>query len=208
MLEKLGCFVNKHKGDEKVNINLAIELCKNENEESIKDIIKGLKNKNKDIANDCIKVLYEIGYRKPELISKYSQDFLILLSSKNNRLVWGAMIALKTIVATNPDEIFNNIKIIINGYKKGGTITIDNAIRVLSELASINNKYEKEIFPILLNHLETCEIKNLPQRAERIIVCVNVNNEDMFLKTINKRVDDLSSSQLSRINKLKKQLLP
>jgi len=207
MIEKLGCFVNKHKGDEKANIELAIELCDTEDVVGIKEIVDGLNNKNKDIANDSIKVLYEIGYREPKLISKYAKEFISLLSSKNNRLVWGSMIALKTIVPMDHGGVFDNRESIIDAYNKGGTITIDNAISVLSELASINSKYEKELFPILINHLEICEIKDIPQRAERVIVCINDNNKDLFLKTIDKRADQLNPAQLSRINKLKKQLV-
>ena len=204
MIEKLSCYANNHKGDEQVNIKLAIELCDTENGVGIKEIVDNLSNKNKDIANDCIKVLYEIGYRKPKLISEFVKVFINLLSSKNNRLVWGGMISLKTIAHITTDEIFDNRRSIINAYKIGGTITIDNAISVLSLLASKNKEYEKEIFPILIDHIKTCEIKNIPQRAERMIVCVNDENKELFLKTIDKRIGDLSPTQLSRINKLRK----
>jgi len=206
MLEKLGCFIDKHKGDEKANIDLAIELCESENHEGIKEIVGGLTDKNTAVSNDCIKVLYEVGYRKPELISDYCQEFISLLSSKNNRLIWGAMIALKTITPVNPNEVFANLDIIMDTYKKGSTITVDNAISVLSVLASTSVEHEKEIFPTLIDHLENCEVNYLPQRAERVVVCINDKNKNLFLKTLEKRVDDLSSTQLARINKLKKKL--
>jgi len=41
-------------------------------------------------------VLYEIGYIKPALIADYTPDFLALLKSKNNHMVWEDMIALAT----------------------------------------------------------------------------------------------------------------
>ncbi len=55
-----------------------------------------------------MKVLYEIGYLTPELIADYADDFLKLLRSKNNRMVWGGMIALATIAETKPREIWKN----------------------------------------------------------------------------------------------------
>ena len=51
------------------------------------------------IASDCIKTLYEVGYLKPELIAPYVGDFLKLIKSRENRLVWGGMLALSTIAA-------------------------------------------------------------------------------------------------------------
>ena len=38
-------------------------------------------------AGDCMKVLYKLGTRKPELIAPYTDVFIDLLASKNNRLV-------------------------------------------------------------------------------------------------------------------------
>jgi hypothetical protein len=38
-------------------------------------------------------MLNEIGYLDPEWIAGHAQEFIELLNSKNNRLVWGGMIA-------------------------------------------------------------------------------------------------------------------
>ena len=91
MLDKIAYALNRK--DEEANISLAIELCDTENRDDIREVVKGL-NAKKQIANDCIKVLYEVGERKPSLIADYAHDFIGLLNSKNNRLVWGAMTAL------------------------------------------------------------------------------------------------------------------
>ncbi|MDD3137522.1 MAG: hypothetical protein PHX08_00935, partial [Lachnospiraceae bacterium] len=85
---------NLGKNDEQPNIELAERLSKNENPVEIKEIVEGLKSKEKEVENDCIKVLYEVGRRKPYLIAEYVETFLELLQSQNNRLNWGAMIAL------------------------------------------------------------------------------------------------------------------
>jgi hypothetical protein len=79
------------------NQDLAKELSDRKNYAGIKEIADNLSNPNPTIQSDCIKVLYEIGYLSPELVSDYVGDFLSLLTSKNNRLVWGGMITLATI---------------------------------------------------------------------------------------------------------------
>jgi hypothetical protein len=77
---------------------LAEELCRNNDIAGIKEVVVGFTGADKAIANDYIKVLYEIGERKPELIADYLSEFISHLRSKNNRLVWGSMTALVKIV--------------------------------------------------------------------------------------------------------------
>ena len=89
--------------DEIPNQKLAWEIAETENKEAIEELVDNLQNnKDKKIRNDCIKVLYETGYKKPELISKYLKVFVELLGNKNNRLIWGAMIAIDAIVDVEP----------------------------------------------------------------------------------------------------------
>ena len=85
-LNKIAFF--KSRRDEVPNQQLAKELAQTENKADIKEIAQNLKHKNKNVQSDCLKVLYEIGYLKPDLIKDYTPDFLGLLQSKNNRMVW------------------------------------------------------------------------------------------------------------------------
>ena len=95
MLELLACRLNR--SDETPNIELAQKLCDSQDTQGIKEIVEGLKSDEQAVANDCIKVLYEIGQRKPELIADYAINFIYGLSDKNNRLVWGSMRALGSV---------------------------------------------------------------------------------------------------------------
>ena len=153
-----------------------------------------------------IKVLYEIGEREPKLIAKYVDTFIKLLKSKNNRLVWGAMIALSKITSIKPQEIFDNLEIIIKAYEKGSVITVDNSISVFAQLVKAGSKYEEKIFPIIIKHLETCRPKEVAQHAERVFICINKNNADLFIKALKKRYDMLTDSQKKRVDKLLKNI--
>ncbi len=167
MIEKLAYSLGRN--DEEPNI----ELAKTKNKKGINEIINGLNNPKEQIANDCIKVLYEIAEISPELISEYAGNFIQLLKSKNNRLVWGSMTALSKIVSFNPDEVFENLDIIVKAYKKGSVITVDNSISVFAELVKADKKYEKNVFPIIIEHLEKCRPKEVAQHSERAFVCIN-----------------------------------
>jgi len=204
MLEKLACALGRN--DEEPNIELAKELVKTKNKKGIKEIVDGLGNPQEKIANDCIKVLYEIGGLEPQFISEYAAEFVQLLTSRNNRLVWGSMTALSKIAAFNPNEVFENLDVIIKAYEKGSVITVDNSISVFAELAKADKKYEKKVFPIIIEHLKKCRPKEVAQHAERAFVCVNKKNAPEFKETLLKRFENLNESQKKRVEKLIKKL--
>lgn len=204
MIELLACRLGRN--DETPNIELAEKLCGNADKTGIHEIADGLKSKEQAVANDCVKVLYEIGQRKPELIADFADDFITALSSKNNRVVWGSMIALACITPIKPEAVYDRLSEIISAYKKGSVITVDNSIGVFARLCKVNAQYQTAVFPILLDHLANCRAKEIPQHAERIAVCIDSGNKEAFIKALETRTHELSESQNSRITKLKKKL--
>ena len=87
VLEKIAYYRNRR--DEVPNKELARELAETRNLTGINEIAKNLWHKNKSVSSDCLKVLYEVGYINPDLISEYADKFLKLLKSKINRMAWG-----------------------------------------------------------------------------------------------------------------------
>ncbi len=204
MIEKLAYSLERN--DEKPNIELALELIKTGNLAGIDEIAEGLNSKTEQISNDCIKVLYEIGEREPELISGYVDIFIKLLRSKNNRLVWGAMTALSRIASLKPREIFNNLDAVLKAKESGSVITVDNSISVLAELAKSSPEYEKKVFPVIIKHLQNCRPKEVGQHSERAFICVTKNNSATFRRTLQERYDSLSGPQKKRVDKLLKRI--
>ncbi|MBC7085802.1 MAG: hypothetical protein H5T43_05490 [Methanomethylovorans sp.] len=200
MLERLAYSLGRN--DEVPNIELAEELVKKKDLQGIREIVDGLSNNSEKIANDCIKVLYEIGSRDATLISDYVYDFVKLLKSKNNRLVWGSMTALSKVTSFKPKEVFANLDTIKKAYEKGSVITIDNSISVFAALSKSDPEYEKVVFPIIISHLEKCRSKEVGQHAERAFPCVNKENSDLFKKVLLKRRGSLTESQKKRVDKL------
>lgn len=202
MIELLACKLGRN--DEIPNIELAENLCENNDKSGVYEIVEGLKSKDQPVANDCIKVLYEIGKRKPELIADFVDVFIHSLSDKSNRIVWGSMMALAFITPIKPDEIFNNLSKIIEAYKKGSVITVDNSISVLALLCKARSEYHTIVLPILREHLENCRPKEIPQHFERIMTCMNSGNKDAFIKAIEARTKEMTEAQNSRVSKLLK----
>ncbi len=188
--------------DEVPNQELARQLAEANDREGIAEIATNLWSKDKAIQADCLKVLYEIGYRKPELVAPYVADYLKLLKNRNNRLVWGGMIAIATISGVAADALFPHIVSIQEAMDFGSVITRDAGVWALSDIAAANATYRAAIFPYLLNHLSTCRPKDVPQHAERIVVAVGTEQQADFLQVVEKRMKNLSAAQQKRLRRV------
>jgi hypothetical protein len=191
--------------DEVPNQELAWDLAARKDTKGIREIAENLWNKDKHIQADCIKVLYEIGNREPNLIAEYAEDFVKLLKSRNNRLVWGGMTALAEVAKANPEAVFKHLDSIKQAKETGSVITVDNAIAALAHTAA-HDKYNQAIFPYLLQHLSSCRRKEVPQHAEKSLPAVNTTNKADFIKVLENRMEDLSGSGLARVKKVIKQV--
>jgi len=192
--------------DEIPNQELARDLAARKDKAGIREMAENLWNKDKKIRADCIKVLYEIGAIEPKLIADYAEEFVKLLRSKNNRLVWGGMTALNEVAKADPDVVFKYLDEIKKAKETGSVITVDNAVSTLAYTAAATDTYNKAIFPYLLKHLSGCRPKEVPQHAEKTLPAVNSSNKADFIKVLEKRMEDLSGSGLARVKKVIKQV--
>lgn len=188
------------------NQQLAHELASTKDIDGVKEIAEHLWDKNSNVSSDCLKVLYETAYITPELVAPFVDDFLKLLASKQNRLVWGAMIALSTIASLKAPVLYEKRNLIIKAMEQGSVITMDNGIKVLAVVTANISSPKNELFEYLLEHLRKCRIKEVPQHAESTMVCVNETNKMEFLVVLQERLADMIPSQAARIRKLQKQL--
>ena len=204
VLDRIAFFQNRR--DEVPNQQLAKELSETENKVGIAEIAQNLKHKNQNVQSDCLKVLYEIGYLNPDLIADYTPDFLALLKSKNNRMVWGAMLALATVADKKPKEIYAKLEDVTAAMDKGTLITLVWGTKALAKVAAANKTYKQKIFPILTAQLKRCLPRDVPMHAESILPAIDVENKQEFLSIIEARKPEMTTSQLARLKKILKNL--
>ena len=202
-LNKIAFFQNRR--DEVPNQKLARQLAANADKKGIKEIAENLWNKNQNIQSDCLKVLYEVGYLRPELIAGYADDFLKLLNSKHNRLAWGSMIALSTIAELKAEVIMSRFDQIKGVMERGSVITMDNGVKTLALVAASDEARRKKVFPYLLKHLETCRPKEVPQHSEKTLPAVNAANKKQFVAVLETRMTDMTAAQAARVKKVIKE---
>ena len=200
VINKLASSLNRR--DEVPNQELAKQIATKGDKKAVKELIDNLNNKSKDIQNDCIKVLYEIGEIKPALIAGYAKEFIALLDHKNNRLQWGAMTAINTITLENPKLVNGALTKIISTAERGSVITRDYAVNILINLCSLK-QYSKNAFSLLNEQILGSPVNQLPMYAERAMTIINDNNKNIFIKTLSSRLEDIDKeSKRKRIQRV------
>jgi hypothetical protein len=188
--------------DDAPNQDLARALAADADVAGIGRIAENLRNEDESVKSDCIKVLYEIGYISPGLIAAFADEFLNLIMGKNNRMVWGGMIALGTIAHLRADKIYGRLPIIRKVMAKGSVITVDNGVKILATVAGAKPEYCDVIFPYLVEHLRSCRQKEVPQHAEKVLAAVNGRNWRDFVEIVESRMKEATDGQRKRLKKV------
>lgn len=192
--------------DDEPNKVLAKEIVAKKNIAGVKELAGNLQNADAKIVSNCLEVLEWVSTEKPELVSDYASQLLSLVQSKNNRHVWSAMIVLARIADLAADVIWKSIEEIIRVTETGSVITMDNGIKIMAQVSSQNETYEKKLFPILMKYLKECRSKSIPQYSESVFVAVNQDNKNDFVRVLQNRMEQLSSSQKNRVQKVIKKV--
>ena len=204
VIDKLASSLGRR--DEIPNQELAKQIAGAGDKKAVKELVENLANKNKNIQNDCIKTLYEVGNLKPSLITMYASTFIQLLDHKNNRLQWGAMTALNSIAIYVPKIVFAALPKLAAIADKGTVITRDNFVGMLTKLCPVK-EYADDVFSLLNEQLLTCPPNQLPMYAENAIAVISEKNRAIFTKTLVSRISDFEKeSKRRRIEKLLKKL--
>jgi hypothetical protein len=204
VLSKISYFQNRR--DEGPNKELAKTLAETENKAGIAELVVNLKHKNKNVQSDCLAVLYHVGYVKPHLIADYVKDFLALLESKNNRLVWGGMIALSTIADLKPKEICANLDKVKHAIDKGTLITVVWGVKTIAKVASSSKSCKSDVVPILLSQLKNCIPRDVAMHFENSLPAIDNENKVLFLRIVENRKKEMTTSQVARLKKAMKNL--
>ena len=200
ILPKLASSLDRR--DEVPNQELAKQIATKKDKKSVQELIDNLNNKSKDIQNDCIKVLYEIGEINPSLISDYAKEFIALLEHKNSRLQWAAMTAIDTITLENPKVIYASLIKIIAAADRGSVITKDYGVNILIKLCSLK-QYADNAFSLLIEQLLSSPTNQLPMYAEKAMPLINDKNKALFIKTLTSRLDDIEKdTKRKRVEKV------
>ncbi len=192
--------------DEQPNIALAEAIVAEKNVVGVRELVDLLNGKNKELKSDALKALCEVGGRAPELIAPFLAQFKNLLTSPDNRMVWGAMCAIDTITTVKPEAVYMMLPQIMSAVDKGSVITRDHAVKALVKLAS-EERFAKTTIPLLLEQLRSAPVNQLPMYAELIAPVAKGGVVKEFVGILSLRLQDLpTAAKIKRVEKVLKQL--
>jgi hypothetical protein len=192
--------------DEGPNIQLAERLAKSKNTGAIRELAGLLSHGQTAIRHDAIKVLYEIGERKPELIAEFVPLFLQTLQHKDNRMRWGAMSALSAVSSLDPSRLAKHLTTIVDAMDHGSVITRDHGIYILAHVARLK-KYHADCMELLLEQIAKAPVNQVPMYAEKMAGVISPPYIPKIISILNHRKDVLEiPTKAKRIEKLLRQL--
>ena len=204
VLNRIAFYQNRR--DEVPNQELARDLAERRDLAGIKEIIGNINSKNHNVRSDCLKVLYEVAYRKPKLVAPHAKVFLDLLEDKNNRMVWGAMIALGTIAAFNSKPIWDQRARIFKAIDAGSLITFVWGIRTIAGIAAKSTSRIKEVMPKMQKYLRTCKARDVPTHLESMSALFNESNWAAIEKIVASRKKEMTRSHIARLRRALKKI--
>lgn len=194
------------RADEQPNIALAESIAAEKNTGAIRELVDLLNGKDKALKSDALKALYEVGYRSPELIAPFVAQFKNLLTSPDNRLVWGAMCAIDGISTVKPEAVYMMLPQIMQAVDKGTVITRDHAVKTMVKLAA-EERFAKTTLPLLFEQLRTCPVNQLPMYAELVATVVKDRNAQETAAILQERLVLVDQApKRKRIEKVLKRL--
>ncbi|MEO6395996.1 MAG: hypothetical protein ABIO40_08820 [Devosia sp.] len=202
ILDKLASALERN--DERPNVELAEALVAKPDKTAIADLAATLSGGTVAQQNDAIKVLYEIGERKPALVAPHAAAFLALLKSRNNRNVWGAMSAVDTIATLEAKVVSAALKDVLAAADKGSVIAKDKAMSILGKLALAG---EKRALPALLERLENAAPNQFPMYSELALPAIGKADTALFRAVLETRLKTIEApAKRARVEKVLRKL--
>lgn len=152
--------------DEAPNVELARALAERPNAVAVATLVETLTNGTIAAQGDAIKVLYELGGRRPELLSPYVDTFVSLLATKNNRLHWGVLSALDTLGDLESARIRKHLSAILSAAERASVIGKDKAVSLICKLHA--NAKSKPTWAALVRLLDDAANNQFPSYAEQL----------------------------------------
>jgi hypothetical protein len=202
VLDRLATALDRN--DERPNVELAQQLAASGDAAAIAELAGALKTAPAALRNDALKTLYEIGYRRPELIVSHIDAIWPLLASSNNRSVWGALQAIETVAPLQPDAVLAHVPAILAAADKGSVIAKDKAVLILVILAGAG--HAEALLPILLDRLAGAAPNQFPTYAEAIATVITPAHRPTLAEVLTRRLGDMAGAKRARAEKLLRKL--
>jgi hypothetical protein len=193
------------RNDERPNVELAEEIAARGDRAAVEELVGALTAGTTAVQNDALKALYETAYRNPALVAPHIAAFLALLSSRNNRNVWGALQAIETLTPEQPAAVLAALPAILAAADKGSVIAKDKVIGVLCGLSTAG--HGARALPVALQRLEDAAPNQFPTYTEQIAAVADAETRPMLAAIIEERLPTVTgAAKRARLEKVLRKL--
>lgn len=193
------------RNDERPNVELAEEIVRTGDKAAVKELVAALTDGSVAVQNDALKALYETAARWPDLVAPHLAAFLALLSSRNNRNVWGALQAIETLTPVRAKQVAAALPAILAAADKGSVIAKDKAMGILARLTAAG--YGETALPAALARLGAAAPNQFPTYAEEIAAVADAEARPMLMAIIETRLPGVTgAAKRTRLEKLLRKL--
>lgn len=187
--------------DEQPNVALTEDIVARDDKAAIVELAEAVRSGPARQANDALKVLYEVGARRPDLVGGQCPVFIEALKSSNNRQVWGAMTALDAVAEQRAETLVAELPAIIAAADRGSVIAKDHCNSILVKLARAG--YGDKAVPLLVERLKSAARNQFPTYAEEMAPVITPEAKPGFLAVLKGRLDGMvQASKRKRVQKL------
>ncbi len=164
----------------------AKDIVEQKDTKAVEVLVQHLESESKKMRHDCVKVLYEIGERDPELICNHCKAF----------------VALDSVTPLQKEAVFKSLHILAGVADKASVITRDHYVNIPACLAK-TKKYRAAVFPLLMEQVNSCAVNQLRMYAERILPAIDPGHAAAFASLLCKRLGNIEQeSKRKRIRKI------
>lgn len=193
------------RNDERPNVELAEALAAKPDKGAIAELVGTLSTGTPAVRSDAIKVLYELGERRPELLDGHAGAFFETLGSRNNRMVWGGLSALAAVATTQAAALAARLPEILAAADRSSVIAKDKTMSILAQLAGAG--FADKALPILLDRLEGAAPNQFPMYAEFAAPVVDAAHRARLKTILETRLANIPQpAKRVRIGKVLRQL--
>ena len=177
--------------DQGPNRSFAKELAISRDGTSVKKIADLLAaGQGRKLENDMLLCLASLSELAPDLLKPHAGLLIGFLNSKNNRAIWGAMIALSNIAPIIRPLLYKNLPLILDAMDKGTVVTRDHGFVILLHLYEDIN-YQDDAFGLISEQLNSAPDNQLGQYAEKFIKIASTMHIATALEILENRSREL-----------------
>lgn len=173
------------------NVELAEEIAESEDAAALREVLASVESGKRREAQDAIHVAFAVGERAPGLLVPHMDELVDTLHERDNRLVWGAVYALSTLVGTVPERCFEALPHVLDAAARSTVIAKYRALMILVGLAE-DARYYAEVAPLLVAHVRAAAVNQLPTFADRAEGCLRGAERAGLAAVLHERLGELA----------------